>query len=183
MNDVQKETTTAKWKIGDHVCFAHGPNRQAYLVTRVHPTNDGMVELEGMSGVYGEHLFVTAPPLLVLDGAERRREERRATSLRPAGMRATLDEGQRQLLILGLAELALSRPGFNAALEEIADLFFGAELFAEFKRMNADRVKATRDPLGFAPDGVTPESIVPRPTAEADDALGVPQEWREKHHD
>lgn len=25
--------------------------------------------------------------------------------------------------------------------------------------------------------------IVPRPTAEADDALGVPREWREKHND
>lgn len=29
----------------------------------------------------------------------------------------------------------------------------------------------------------SPGSIVPRPTAEADDALGVPREWREKHHD
>ncbi len=27
------------------------------------------------------------------------------------------------------------------------------------------------------------ESIVPRPTAEADDAMGVPRSWREKHHD
>ena len=25
------------------------------------------------------------------------------------------------------------------------------------------------------------DSIVPRPSAEADDALGVPREWREKH--
>jgi hypothetical protein len=28
-----------------------------------------------------------------------------------------------------------------------------------------------------------PGCIVPRPTAEIDDALGVPAEWREKHHD
>ena len=27
------------------------------------------------------------------------------------------------------------------------------------------------------------ESIIPRPTAEADDALGVPREWRDKRHD
>lgn len=27
------------------------------------------------------------------------------------------------------------------------------------------------------------DCIVPRPTAEADDALGVPREWRESHND
>jgi hypothetical protein len=27
------------------------------------------------------------------------------------------------------------------------------------------------------------DCIVPRPTAEADDALGVPREWRERHND
>ena len=27
------------------------------------------------------------------------------------------------------------------------------------------------------------DSIVPRPTAEADDAMGVPKDWREQHHD
>lgn len=33
-----------------------------------------------------------------------------------------------------------------------------------------------------APDDLD-RSIVPRPSAEADDALGVPKSWREKHKD
>lgn len=31
--------------------------------------------------------------------------------------------------------------------------------------------------------GSLDDSIVPRPTAEADDAMGVPREWRKRHHD
>lgn len=80
-----------------------------------------------------------------------------AVSTRAPGMREALDEGQRQLLILALAELALSRPGFEDALARMANLFFGSELFQEFKRMNADRVKASHGPFGFAPTGGSKE--------------------------
>lgn len=61
-----------------------------------------------------------------------------------------LEEGQRQILLLALAELALSRPGFDYALSEIAKLYDGEGLpmFQDFKLINADRVNAERGPLG-----------------------------------
>jgi hypothetical protein len=60
---------------------------------------------------------------------------------------AKIEEGDRQMVLLALAELSLSRPGWDDALGRIADQIFGRELFEQFKRLNADRVKATRDPL------------------------------------
>lgn len=65
--------------------------------------------------------------------------------------RYVLQEEQRQLVLLAVAELALSRPGFDETLGNIADLFFGREMFAEFKRLNADRVKASHDPCDLVP--------------------------------
>jgi hypothetical protein len=56
-------------------------------------------------------------------------------------------EGERQMILLSLAELALSRPGWDESLGEIADRFEGREMFEAFKRTNADRVKAERGPL------------------------------------
>jgi|ERR1039458_5651319 hypothetical protein len=62
-----------------------------------------------------------------------------------------VEEGDRQMLLLALAELALSRPGFDCAIGQIADRFQGREMFAEFKRLNADRVKAERIPMLMGP--------------------------------
>lgn len=64
-------------------------------------------------------------------------------------MNIEIDEGQRQMIVLALAELALSRPGWDWTLGETAKRFDGEAMFAEFKRLNADRVKAERAPLGF----------------------------------
>lgn len=58
-----------------------------------------------------------------------------------------LDEGQRQATLLALAELALSRPGWNMMLGEIADQLKGREMFELFKKTNADRVGVERRPL------------------------------------
>lgn len=52
-------------------------------------------------------------------------------------------ESQRQLICLALAELALSRPGFESAIKEIARHYDAESLptFESLKRSNADRVK------------------------------------------
>jgi len=63
------------------------------------------------------------------------------------------EEGNRQLVLLAIAELALSRPGFDDALGLIADQLGGRAIFNDLKRSNADRVKASHGPFGFAPDG------------------------------
>jgi hypothetical protein len=57
------------------------------------------------------------------------------------------DEGHRQLVLLALAELALSRPGFDYAVREIAKRLQGEEMFDAFKRTSADRVKESHKPL------------------------------------
>lgn len=59
----------------------------------------------------------------------------------------TFEEGQRQMVLLAIAELALSRPGWDYALGEIAQQLGGVDMFAEFKRLNADRVKGERIPI------------------------------------
>jgi hypothetical protein len=62
-----------------------------------------------------------------------------------------LEETDRQLTLLALAELALSRPGFDEALSLIAELLAGQEMFEEFKRINADRVRASHGEFGLGP--------------------------------
>ena len=62
-------------------------------------------------------------------------------------MNFEIEEEQRQMVLLAIAELALSRPGWDWTLGELAKLLHGEEMFAEFKRLNADRVKAERAPL------------------------------------
>lgn len=60
--------------------------------------------------------------------------------------RTSLDfEGERQMILLALAELALSRPGWDDALRRIAKNYDdgGLPMFEELKRLNADRVKET----------------------------------------
>ncbi|HEV1992469.1 MAG TPA: hypothetical protein VGR34_06360 [Candidatus Dormibacteraeota bacterium] len=59
-----------------------------------------------------------------------------------------LDEGDRQLVLLALAELSISRPGFDDALGRIADGLKGRDMFEELKRLNADRLHSERGPLG-----------------------------------
>ncbi len=59
-------------------------------------------------------------------------------------MKVELSEEGRQLILLALAELALSRPGFDYALRQLALLFLGEEMFEHFKKLNADRVKESR---------------------------------------
>jgi hypothetical protein len=45
----------------------------------------------------------------------------------------TLDEGQRQAILLALGHLAVERPGWDYMLGEIADQFQGREMFERFK--------------------------------------------------
>lgn len=60
----------------------------------------------------------------------------------------TINESERQAMLLALAELALSRPGWDFMLRLLAEKLHGAEMFEDFKRLNADRVSAERKPLG-----------------------------------
>jgi hypothetical protein len=61
----------------------------------------------------------------------------------------SLDEAERQMVVLAFAELSLSRPGWNDSLLEIAQRIDrpGAPMFARMKTSNADRVRAERSPL------------------------------------
>jgi hypothetical protein len=57
----------------------------------------------------------------------------------------SIDESQRQLVLLALATLTLERPGFDYALAEIAKLMDNrtpddkAEMYEEFKSLNLDK--------------------------------------------
>lgn len=59
----------------------------------------------------------------------------------------TIDESQRQMTLLALAILALQRPGWNMALNEIAQKMDNVapdgtcQMFEDFKKYNADRQK------------------------------------------
>lgn len=60
----------------------------------------------------------------------------------------TIVESDRQLVLLALATLALTRPGWLFACQQAADCFGGVEaqqMFKEFHRLNADRVHATAE--------------------------------------
>ncbi len=62
-------------------------------------------------------------------------------------MQFEFEEGQRQMMLLAIAELALSRPGWDWTLGELAKQMQGEEMFAELKRLNADRVRSERAPI------------------------------------
>ncbi len=66
-------------------------------------------------------------------------------------MTIDLEEGNRQMILLAIAELALSRPGWDWTLGELAKQLDGEQMFTEFKRLNADRVKVERMPLTLQP--------------------------------
>jgi len=59
-------------------------------------------------------------------------------------------EAQRQMIVLALAELALSRPGWEDSIREIVRFYDveGFPMFTAFKEANADRVKKTHGVLG-----------------------------------
>jgi hypothetical protein len=63
------------------------------------------------------------------------------------GQTYIFEEGDRQILLLALAELALSRPGWQYAIGLIVERLHGEEMYINFKRTNADRVKAERGDL------------------------------------
>jgi hypothetical protein len=54
----------------------------------------------------------------------------------------TIDESQRQLLLMALAHLAVERPGFDCALREIADKMDnpGPQLYLDFKRLHSEQI-------------------------------------------
>jgi hypothetical protein len=59
----------------------------------------------------------------------------------------TVSEGQRQLLLMALAHLAVERPGFDAALSEIAALMDnptpkGPEMYTRFKALHILELRA-----------------------------------------
>lgn len=56
-------------------------------------------------------------------------------------------EEERQMLLLGLAELGLSRPGWDHMLREMAQKISGLAMYEEFQKANADRVHVQRGPL------------------------------------
>jgi hypothetical protein len=63
-------------------------------------------------------------------------------------LNVSFEEEERQAILLALAELALSRPGWNDyCLRPIAEKLNGAAMFEAFKVTSADRVKAERGPL------------------------------------
>jgi hypothetical protein len=50
----------------------------------------------------------------------------------------SLDEGQRQAILLAIARLAVERPGFDFIYGEIADVFDGRGMFEELKRFKRE---------------------------------------------
>ncbi|MGH9747258.1 MAG: hypothetical protein ACRD59_14270 [Candidatus Acidiferrales bacterium] len=57
--DAENLASAPVWKVGDRVSFAH-LLQQAFTVTRVH-RDAAMIEIEGMTGLFGAHIFVAAP--------------------------------------------------------------------------------------------------------------------------
>lgn len=76
-----------------------------------------------------------------------------------------IEEEDRQMILLALAELALSRPGWNDTLTRLSSVFAtgdgavdnGRALFEGFKRTSADRVRATHASLGTSWPTEAPE--------------------------
>lgn len=62
-------------------------------------------------------------------------------------------EAERQLILLALAELALSRPGWDESIREVARFYDDETLcgFEAFQKANADRVKETHRDLRGQP--------------------------------
>ncbi len=65
-------------------------------------------------------------------------------------MTITIDEGDRQLVLLSLATLALHRPGFDYALYRLADKLVGTQMYEMFKELDNDGIKKP-EPLDLQP--------------------------------
>lgn len=55
-------------------------------------------------------------------------------------MTITIEEDQRQMLLLAIANLHLARPGWSLPCEELADLLEGREMFDRLKEWNNDGI-------------------------------------------
>jgi hypothetical protein len=73
----------------------------------------------------------------------------------------SIEEEERQMILLALAQLALERPGWDDALTRIAQKMDNttsegkAEMFEAFKKANADKYPQTKDlSFGSIPGGV-----------------------------
>lgn len=58
-------------------------------------------------------------------------------------VRVTVDESERQAILLSLALTTLLRPGWLAFHREIAEKFQGRTMFEQFRDLNVDQVKPT----------------------------------------
>ena len=52
-----------------------------------------------------------------------------------------VDEGQRQMILLAIAQLALENPGWDKALEILSEKLKGKEMFEKFKDIHYDFIK------------------------------------------
>ena len=50
-------------------------------------------------------------------------------------MQITIDESQRQVILLAIGHLAVERPGWNLMLRDIAVILEGEELYESFKSL------------------------------------------------
>jgi hypothetical protein len=65
---------------------------------------------------------------------------------------------QKAIVILALADLALSRPGWNDMIGEIVDIYGEHAAWAQLKEINADRVSVRIEP-GFMDASTDPELL------------------------
>lgn len=77
-------------------------------------------------------------------------------------MNVTIEEEDRQMILLALAELSLRRPGWLDALGRVADTFQGREMFDGFRETSADLVRPSFESNAREP-GEIPIGPTPRP--------------------
>lgn len=51
-----------------------------------------------------------------------------------------IDEGQRQMLVLAIAHLAIERPGWDWTLWELSKIFQAEAMYEEFKKLHSPRI-------------------------------------------
>lgn len=69
-----------------------------------------------------------------------------------------LNGSQKGIVILALADLALTRPGWDGAIGEIVDIYNERAAWTELKEINADRVGVRIEP-GFMDASTDPELL------------------------
>ncbi len=83
------------------------------------------------SGAEDENLLVT-----LQDDDPKKTPSKKISPAWPA-----LDESDRQAILLAIAELSLSRPGWKFMLKRIAQKLDGAQMFEGFRETSGDRIK------------------------------------------